>query len=111
MNERKFHCPIVRQIDLAPAAYIEIRTRRIDEAAGLSEQLTIGAVAEVFRGIVGVPKMERPSEIEQPAIAPGTTSVSGLRRESEPGQRNGRHAGFEQIPPCQSTHGMIPIPW
>jgi len=107
--ERQLDGPIVRQIDLLPGTVVEVRSSRRHQAARLGESAGVGAKAEVLFGIVGVPQVKAPAEIQQqplPAGAAGGLLRMGLRdRRGLPGRRGrGRDAGFKQISTCPVAH-------
>ncbi|MEI9974863.1 MAG: hypothetical protein WDO73_24115 [Ignavibacteriota bacterium] len=72
--------PIVRQIELAPPAIVEVLFRHINlGVAGFGEGVAAASPAKILRGIAGVAQMESPAEIEQEPFAGGRRGRSGLR--------------------------------
>lgn len=67
--ERQFHRPVVRQIDAAPRAVLEVGRRRAVAVAGLAEEEQSRAVIEVLRRVEGVAEREAPAVVDAGARA------------------------------------------
>ncbi len=66
--KRQFHGEIVRQVNRAPLASVEILSRRHKQPAGLGKHAAL-TEAEILGWVIGVAEVEAPSEIEQQPLS------------------------------------------
>ena len=80
-RERQFDGPVVRQLNRAPGAVVEIRRRGGgDVDALLGEGALVQAEAEVAGDVAGVAEREAPAEIHQQAFAPAGVERRAAQR-------------------------------
>jgi len=83
-GERHLHAPVVREVELAPAAVVEVRGGGTVAEAGFREVREVaGGVVEIFCGVARVAKGEAPVGVEWQAFADGGGGLGGERQQAQ----------------------------